>query len=101
MSMRRNGSESLKPSDPVRHFHIEFVRGSYQLFGPTDQMVAQSPSFEQRTPIGPIWFQRMDRNNDGDLTWNEFLGPREVFDRLDADGDGLIDPVEAEKAEEK
>jgi hypothetical protein len=40
----------------------------------------------------------MDRNNDGDLTWNEFLGPREVFHKLDADGDGLLDPVEAAKA---
>lgn len=98
MSMMRNGGEALKPTDPVRHFHIEFVRGSYQLFGPTDQMVAQSPSFEQRSPVGPIWFQRMDRNSDGDLTWNEFLGPREVFHRLDLDHDGLIDSQEAEKA---
>jgi hypothetical protein len=40
----------------------------------------------------------MDRNNDGDLTWNEFLGPREVFHRIDKDGDGLIDPQEAADA---
>jgi hypothetical protein len=40
----------------------------------------------------------MDRNNDGDLTWKEFLGPRHVFDQLDTDHDGLIDPQEAEKA---
>ena len=52
----------------------------------------------QRTPTGPIWFQRMDRNNDGDLTWNEFLGPREVYHELDADHDDLLDPNEAGKA---
>ena len=40
----------------------------------------------------------MDRNLDGDLTWKEFLGPRHVFEELDADHDGLIDPNEAEKA---
>ena len=57
------------------------------------QIVAQP-----RTPIGPVWFQRMDRNMDGDLTWKEFLGPRHVFEALDADGDGLIDPQEAERA---
>ena len=43
--------------------------------------------------------QRMDRNQDGDLTWKEFLGPRHVFEALDANKDGLIDPEEAEKAE--
>jgi hypothetical protein len=42
----------------------------------------------------------MDRNNDGDLTWNEFLGHREDFHRLDADGDQLIDPTEAAAARE-
>jgi hypothetical protein len=53
---------------------------------------------QPRAPVGPIWFQRMDRNLDGDLTWKEFLGPRHVFEELDADHDGLIDPKEAEKA---
>jgi Ca2+-binding EF-hand superfamily protein len=95
----RDGSPGISQSEPVRHFHIEFVRGSYQLFGPSEQLVAQTPAFQQRRPSGPIWFQRMDRNNDGDLTWNEFFGPREVFHKLDADADSLIDPQEAAKAQ--
>lgn len=95
----RDGQPGVTEKEPVRHFHIEFARGSYQLFGPSEQLVAQSPAFQQRRPSGPIWFQRMDRNNDGDLTWNEFLGPREVFHKLDIDQDGLIDPQEAAKAE--
>jgi Ca2+-binding EF-hand superfamily protein len=94
----RDGQAGVSEKEPVRHFHIEFVRGSYQLFGPSEQLVAQTPAFQQRRPTGPIWFQRMDRNNDGDLTWNEFLGPREVFHKLDSDQDGLIDPQEAAKA---
>ena len=53
---------------------------------------------QARAPVGPIWFQRMDRNLDGDLTWKEFLGPRHVFEELDLDHDGLISPEEAEKA---
>ena len=40
----------------------------------------------------------MDRNLDGDVSWKEFLGPRHVFEELDADHDGLIDPFEAERA---
>jgi hypothetical protein len=55
---------------------------------------------QPRAPVGPLWFQRMDRNQDGDLTWKEFLGPRRVFEELDTDHDGLIDPKEAEKATE-
>jgi Ca2+-binding EF-hand superfamily protein len=44
---------------------------------------------------GPLWFQKMDRNHDGDLSSREFLGPRDEFLRLDADGDGLISAREA------
>ncbi len=45
---------------------------------------------------GPQWFRRMDRNQDGDLSPREFLGTREQFDQLDADGDLLIDADEAQ-----
>ncbi|MCA9075645.1 MAG: EF-hand domain-containing protein [Planctomycetaceae bacterium] len=50
----------------------------------------------QRSGSGPEWFGRMDRNQDGDVTWREFLGPREAFDQLDIDASGWIDAVEAE-----
>jgi len=94
----RDGQPGIKQTEPVRHFHLEFVRGSYQLFGPSEQLVAEIPAFQQRTPGGPVWFQRMDRNNDGDLVWNEFFGPIELFHELDADHDELLDPQEAVKA---
>jgi Ca2+-binding EF-hand superfamily protein len=47
---------------------------------------------------GPEWFQRMDRNFDGDVSWREFLGSRATFDQLDADHDGLLSPEEAERS---
>jgi hypothetical protein len=48
--------------------------------------------------VGPDWFQKMDRNHDGDVSRREFLGPRDQFNRLDRDKDGLIDPDEARAA---
>jgi Ca2+-binding EF-hand superfamily protein len=45
--------------------------------------------------FGPVWFTRMDRNDDGDLSRDEFLGSRAQFDEIDADGNGLIDATEA------
>jgi Ca2+-binding EF-hand superfamily protein len=48
---------------------------------------------------GPVWFRKMDRNGDGDVSPREFLGTREDFKRIDTDGDGLISAEEATAAD--
>lgn len=47
------------------------------------------------TTRGPVWFQKMDRNRDGDVSPREFLGKSDEFNRLDKDANGLIDETEA------
>lgn len=61
---------------------------------------ADVPLFRDRGR-GPLWFRKMDRNGDGDVSPSEFLGGSEQFRRIDADGDGLIDVAEAERADRK
>jgi Ca2+-binding EF-hand superfamily protein len=48
---------------------------------------------------GPLWFRKMDRNGDGDVSRREWLGSLEDFKKIDTDGDGLISAEEAEKAD--
>lgn len=68
----------------------EVGRDGQLVFGRRSQPRAQQPI--------PKWFERMDRNGDGDLSLREFLGRLEDFKRLDRDGDGLIDVTEALQA---
>jgi Ca2+-binding EF-hand superfamily protein len=97
---RKPGQSALRANDPPRRLHLEVVRGTFQLFGtgPAGESTVPKLVVQARAPVGPVWFQRMDRNQDGDLTWKEFLGPRHVFEELDTNRDGLIDPEEAAKA---
>jgi Ca2+-binding EF-hand superfamily protein len=50
----------------------------------------------RRSTRGPLWFRKMDRNGDGDVSRSEWLGTKEDFDRIDTDKDGLISVEEAE-----
>ena len=53
-------------------------------------MLLAAANGEQPSVTTPVWFQRMDRNRDGRLAWNEFQGPRDTFRNLDADADEII-----------
>jgi Ca2+-binding EF-hand superfamily protein len=48
---------------------------------------------------GPLWFQKMDRNGDGEVSRREWLGSKEDFKRIDTNGDGVISREEAERAD--
>ncbi len=46
---------------------------------------------------GPLWFRKMDRNRDGEVSAREFLGPVDLFQKIDANADAAIDAAEAAK----
>jgi Ca2+-binding EF-hand superfamily protein len=101
VTMQQDDKPGLGEHEPARHYRIEFSRGVFNPFGVADRSADPqiAAAAARPRPVGPVWFQRWDRNNDGDLTFREFLGPRDAFEQLDADRDDLIDPKEAEAAE--
>jgi Ca2+-binding EF-hand superfamily protein len=103
VSLDRNGDQTVADGEPVRHFHLELARGTFTLFGAAEPTVpgVQAPAFQRRPSTGPEWFIAMDRNNDGDLSWEEFQASRQDFEHIDANGDELIDPGEAIRADEE
>ncbi len=61
----------------------------------------QNPNMVLLPQKGPMWFRKMDRNGDGDVSRGEFIGTRAEFDAIDTDGDGLISLAEAEAWDKK
>jgi Ca2+-binding EF-hand superfamily protein len=95
-SFDRNGDGQVTAAEVPRRFELSLSQAPPPLgfVGGGDPDGATRPV----AVAGPRWFQKMDRNHDGDLSPHEFLGPRDEFRRLDTDGDGLIDAREASAA---
>jgi Ca2+-binding EF-hand superfamily protein len=102
-SWDRNGDGLIGSDEIPHHYELSIGRGQITGVGMSSlrspaAMMAPSPA---PAADGPAWFRKMDRNRDGDISRREFLGPRAAFERLDADGDGLITAAEAAKPSKK
>ena len=94
-----NKDGSLAKDEVPRHLRVALCAGipvRSRLFDleeePADTVTASKKA-------GPLWFQRMDVNGDGDVSRREWLGTDEDFRRIDTDGDGLISLDEAIEAD--
>lgn len=95
----RNHDGRIAQSELESRYRFTFSYGRNQIFTPnTPGMNSPVTARIRNVNSGPPWYQRMDRNQDGDITWREFLGTREQFEKLDHNGDGLISRNEAEEA---
>ena len=52
---------------------------------------------DEEQMAAPAWFARMESNNDGDLSSDEFIGTREQLEELDQDSDGLLSVKEVQQ----
>lgn len=94
-----NGDAALTQSEIPQLYQLSFDRGQPDFPGVIPQgvvTVVPAPGIPAAvTTDGPVWYQRMDRNNDGDVSRREFLGTPDQFNELDLNGDELISPQEA------
>ena len=89
-----NDDGQLMLSEIPRRWQWQFTRGVASNFG-TRMIVAPNGRSQALTKYNPVWFEQMDRNQDGEVTRREFLGPLSSFDRLDHDHNGVLDAGEA------
>ncbi|MEX2286446.1 MAG: hypothetical protein WD648_05100, partial [Planctomycetaceae bacterium] len=94
-----NRDGELEQDEIPEHFRLELSRANPGLPG-LPRAAVNRPRTRETQPIapsGPTWFQKMDRNQDGDVSQREFLGPASAFERLDTNHDELLDATEAAK----
>jgi Ca2+-binding EF-hand superfamily protein len=95
----RNGDGFLDRNELPRQLRLTTSQGNNinQFAGfVVDESGMPVPAQRPGSTKGPLWFRKMDRNKDGDVSMREFLGTPEEFKKIDTDGDGLISPAEAE-----
>ena len=92
----RNHDERVAQSELESRYRLTFSFGRNQSFTPNANPLNMPLTPRLRSQAnGPVWYRRMDRNLDGDITWREFLGSREQFDQFDTNSDEMIDVTEA------
>jgi Ca2+-binding EF-hand superfamily protein len=99
----KNGDGVIERSELPRQFRVSVSQGpSNGGFGRTfvNFRVAGNQLLGS-TGRGPAWFQKMDRNKDGDVSLREWLGTPEEFKEVNEAGDGLISVDEAMKFDAK
>jgi Ca2+-binding EF-hand superfamily protein len=99
----RDGDGCISRGEIPHKYRVDVRRGPSQgnpfVVHPPPRIGMNQRSLPDRS--GPVWFRKMDRNHDGDVSRREFLGTDEQFRKLDADGDGLISLEEAQRADER
>lgn len=94
----RTGWERIKAADAVTEGEFDQAKLPHQLLVIVSRGQPTSPL--GRTPrLGPTWFNAMDRNGDGEVSRREFNGRAAVFERMDSDKDGFLDPEEGAKSD--
>ncbi len=96
LELDENQDGQLDRDELAGALQMVISRGNVDLQQPRSNI----PTRVRTVPIPPAraagnWFVKMDRNADGEVSKREFLGPLDVFEKLDADQNGRLSAKEA------
>jgi Ca2+-binding EF-hand superfamily protein len=96
----RDGDGAVTNQELPFPFTLTIGTGRVVQSGPTERAQMRSTASGPRRSLigtvgGPKWFEKMDRNEDGELSRREFLGSDADFVRYDQNSDGVVSASEA------
>ena len=93
-----DGDGEVSESEIPQLYQISFGPGQPRFRGVQipGQSVSSSGDGASTKSVAPVWFEKLDRNRDGELARREFPGTLAEFQKLDRNSDGAVDTAEAE-----
>jgi len=92
----KDGDGLLADSEVPLQYRLVLAQGNLPALGGNVilDLNNQTGIPSERT-TGPVWFRKMDKNRDGEVSQREFLGETSLFEQLDRNQDQFLDLTEA------